>query len=173
MKKKNKLTEETELTQQEKKGCKKCIDEMRLRHDNAALDFLQQFVHYDERGIRPEDFCQKAHLGKNLYYDVVKNRGRRLTNSCKLRLAIGLAIFWENIMTNHITCKIPMPKKPEDEENYNEKVRKKEEQLKQDCIKHFGKDMQLAFELKEQGKDLDKIARYLKSLNNKQENFKQ
>lgn len=33
--------------------------------------------------------------------------------------------------------------------------------------------MQLAFGLKEQGKDLDKIARYLKSLNNKQENFKQ
>ena len=76
-------------------------------------------------------------------------------------------------MTNHIILKIPRFEKSMDQKNYDEKVRKKEEQLKQDCIKHFGKDMQLAFELKEQGVDLDKIARYLKFQNNKQENFKQ
>lgn len=173
MKKNNKLTGKKELTLQEKEECQKCIDEMRLRHDNATLDFLQQFVHNNERGIHPKEFSQKAHLGRNLFYGVVKNRTRSLTNPCKLRIAIGLAIFWENIVTNHIILKIPRFEKSMDQKNYDEKVRKKEEQLKQDCIKHFGKDMQLAFGLKEQGKDLDKIARYLKSLNNKQENFKQ
>lgn len=173
MKKNNKLTEENELTPEEKKGCQKCIDEMRLRHDNAALDFLQQFFHYGDRGINPTDFSKKVHLGDNFFNRVVKNRDSSLIDSSNLRLSIGLAIEWKRIVRNHITYRLPLPKSKAEEEAIEELVKKKEEELKQKFIKHFGKDMQLAFGLKEQGKDLDKIARYLKSLNNKQENFEQ
>ena len=173
MQQKDKCKAEIELTQLEKKACMDCIDEMRLRHNNAALDFLQQFFHYGDRGINPNDFSKKVHLGDNFFNRVVQNRYSSLIDSSNLRLSIGLAIEWENIVKNHITYRLPLPKSKAEEEAISELAKKKEEELKQKFIKHFGKDMQLAFELKEQGKDLDKIARYLKSRNNKEENFKQ
>ena len=118
-----------------------------------TLNFLQEHINYREYGVSPTVFSQKAHLGKHIFNDVVNNRKRELTAELACRLAIGIAICWDDIVHKHLAKEYPCL--------HDDMKAEKEEDLKTQFIIHMGCSMRYAFLLKEQGKDLDAIARFL------------
>lgn len=156
-------SEETqELSEEEMKACKNGLQEREKKTNKEVIDFLQQYIHDGNYGIRPQNFQKKAHLGVNTF-KAVFSRERKLSRRFKQRICLGIGIMWEEIVRNHIDRKYP--------KLTPEKRLEKVQKLLKEFIWHLGTPMKEIFEMMQEGANLETYAIYMNKTSGNKDNF--
>ena len=156
-------SEETqELSEEEMKACKNGLQEREKKTNKEVIDFLQQYIHDGNYGIRPQNFQKKAHLGVNTY-KAVFSRERKLSRRFKQRICLGIGIMWEEIVRNHIDRYYP--------KLTPEKRLEKVQKLRKEFIWHLGTPMKEIFEMMQEGANLETYAIYMNKTSGNKDNF--
>ena len=156
-------SEETqELSEEEMKACKNGLQEREKKTNKEVIDFLQQYIHDGNYGIRPQNFQKKAHLGVNSF-NAVFSRNRKLSRRFKQRICLGIGIMWEEIVRNHIDRKYP--------KLTPEKRLEKVQKLQKEFIWHLGTPMKETFEMMLEGEKLEPYAIYMNKTSGNKDNF--
>lgn len=152
--------EERALTQDERKTCQMADKQAESAANDQVVAYINKYVtNKDSHCINPHEFAKRAHLGVNLLQRL--NRSSTITDLCHMRLALGIVIFSDILIERRILMKTPMPSP--------EKVKQETDKMRTEFLKVFGKQGAKALALKQQGADLDMMARYYedKSCHNK------
>lgn len=156
-------SEETqELSEEEMKACKNGLQEREKKTNKEVIDFLQQYIHDGNYGIRPQNFQKKAHLGVNTF-KAVFSRERKLSRRFKQRICLGIGIMWEEIVRNHIDSYYP--------KLTPEKRLEKVQKLRKEFIWHLGTPMKEIFEMMQEGANLETYAIYMNKTSGNKDNF--
>lgn len=156
-------SEETqELSEEEMKACKNGLQEREKKTNKEVIDFLQQYIHDGNYGIRPQNFQKKAHLGVNTF-KAVFSRERKLSRRFKQRICLGIGIMWEEIVRNHIDRYYP--------KLTPEKRLEKVQKLRKEFIWHLGTPMKETFEMMQAGENLEPYAIYMNKTSGNKDNF--
>lgn len=156
-------SEETqELSEEEMKACKNGLQEREKKTKKEVIDFLQQYIHDGNYGIRPQNFQKKAHLGVNTF-KAVFSRERKLSRRFKQRICLGIGIMWEEIVRNHIDRYYP--------KLTPEKRLEKVQKLRKEFIWHLGTPMKEIFEMMQEGANLETYAIYMNKTSGNKDNF--
>lgn len=156
-------SEETqELSEEEMKACKNGLQEREKKTNKEVIDFLQQYIHDGNYGIRPQNFQKKAHLGVNTF-KAVFSRERKLSRRFKQRICLGIGIMWEEIVRNHIDRYYP--------KLTPEKRLEKVQKLRKEFIWHLGTPMKEIFEMMQEGANLETYAIYMNKTSGNKDNF--
>lgn len=156
-------SEETqELSEEEMEACKNGLQEREKKTNKEVIDFLQQYIHDGNYGIRPQNFQKKAHLGVNTF-KAVFSRERKLSRRFKQRICLGIGIMWEEIVRNHIDRKYP--------KLTPEKRLEKVQELLKEFIWHLGTPMKETFEMMQEGANLETYAIYMNKTSGNKDNF--
>lgn len=156
-------SEETqELSEEEMKACKNGLQEREKKTNKEVIDFLQQYIHDGNYGIRPQNFPKKAHLGVNTF-KAVFSRERKLSRRFKQRICLGIGIMWEEIVRNHIDRYYP--------KLTPEKRLEKVQKLRKEFIWHLGTPMKEIFEMMQEGANLETYAIYMNKTSGNKDNF--
>lgn len=156
-------SEETqELSEEEIKACKNGLQEREKKTNKEVIDFLQQYIHDGNYGIRPQNFQKKAHLGVNTF-KAVFSRERKLSRRFKQRICLGIGIMWEEIVRNHIDRYYP--------KLTPEKRLEKVQKLRKEFIWHLGTPMKEIFEMMQEGANLETYAIYMNKTSGNKDNF--
>lgn len=156
-------SEETqELSEEEMKACKNGLQEREKKTNKEVIDFLQQYIHDGNYGIRPQNFPKKAHLGVNTF-KAVFSRERKLSRRFKQRICLGIGIMWEEIVRNHIDRYYP--------KLTPEKRLEKVQKLRKEFIWHLGTPMKETFEMMQAGENLEPYAIYMNKTSGNKDNF--
>lgn len=156
-------SEETqELSEEEMKACKNGLQEREKKTNKEVIDFLQQYIHDGNYGIRPQNFQKKAHLGVNTF-KAVFSRERKLSRRFKQRICLGIGIMWEEIVRNHIDRYYP--------KLTPEKRLEKVQKLRKEFIWHLGTPMKEIFEKMQEGANLETYAIYMNKTSGNKDNF--
>lgn len=156
-------SEETqELSEEEMKACKNGLQEREKKTNKEVIDFLQQYIHDGNYGIRPQNFQKKAHLGVNTF-KAVFSRERKLSRRFKQRICLGIGIMWEEIVRNHIDRYYP--------KLTPEKRLEKVQKLRKEFIWHLGTPMKEIFEMMQEGENLEPYAIYMNKTSGNKDNF--
>lgn len=156
-------SEETqELSEEEMKACKNGLQEREKKTNKEVIDFLQQYIHDGNYGIRPQNFQKKAHLGVNTF-KAVFSRERKLSRRFKQRICLGIGIMWEEIVRNHIDRYYP--------KLTPEKRLEKVQKLRKEFIWHLGTPMKETFEMMQEGANLETYAIYMNKTSGNKDNF--
>lgn len=156
-------SEETqELSEEDMEACKNGLQEREKKTNKEVIDFLQQYIHDGNYGIRPQNFQKKAHLGVNTF-KAVFSRERKLSRRFKQRICLGIGIMWEEIVRNHIDRKYP--------KLTPEKRLEKVQELLKEFIWHLGTPMKEIFEMMQEGANLETYAIYMNKTSGNKDNF--
>ena len=156
-------SEETqELSEEEMKACNNGLQEREKKTNKEVIDFLQQYIHDGNYGIRPQNFQKKAHLGVNTF-KAVFSRERKLSRRFKQRICLGIGIMWEEIVRNHIDRYYP--------KLTPEKRLEKVQKLRKEFIWHLGTPMKEIFEMMQEGANLETYAIYMNKTSGNKDNF--
>lgn len=156
-------SEETqELSEEEMKACKNGLQEREKKTNKEVIDFLQQYIHDGNYGIRPQNFQKKAHQGVNTF-KAVFSRERKLSRRFKQRICLGIGIMWEEIVRNHIDRYYP--------KLTPEKRLEKVQKLRKEFIWHLGTPMKEIFEMMQEGANLETYAIYMNKTSGNKDNF--
>lgn len=156
-------SEETQkLSEEEMKACKNGLQEREKKTNKEVIDFLQQYIHDGNYGIRPQNFQKKAHLGVNTF-KAVFSRERKLSRRFKQRICLGIGIMWEEIVRNHIDRYYP--------KLTPEKRLEKVQKLRKEFIWHLGTPMKEIFEMMQEGANLETYAIYMNKTSGNKDNF--
>lgn len=156
-------SEETqELSEEEMKACKNGLQEREKKTNKEVIDFLQQYIHDGNYGIRPQNFQKKAHLGVNTF-KAVFSRERKLSRRFKQRICLEIGIMWEEIVRNHIDRYYP--------KLTPEKRLEKVQKLRKEFIWHLGTPMKEIFEMMQEGANLETYAIYMNKTSGNKDNF--
>ena len=156
-------SEETqELSEEEMEACKNGLQEREKKTNKEVIDFLQQYIHDGNYGIRPQNFQKKAHLGVNTF-KAVFSQNRKLSRRFKQRICLGIGIMWEEIVRNHIDRKYP--------KLTPEKRLEKVQELLKEFIWHLGTPMKEIFEMMQEGANLETYAIYMNKTSGNKDNF--
>lgn len=156
-------SEETqELSEEEMKACKNGLQEREKKTNKEVIDFLQQYIHDGNYGIRPQNFQKKAHLGVNTF-KAVFSRERKLSRRFKQRICLGIGIMWEEIVRNHIDRYYP--------KLTPEKRLEKVQKLRKEFIWHLGTPMKEILEMMQEGANLETYAIYMNKTSGNKDNF--
>lgn len=156
-------SEETqELSEEEMKACKNGLQEREKKTNKEVIDFLQQYIHDGNYGIRPQNFQKKAHLGVNTF-KAVFSRERKLSRRFKQRICLGIGIMWEEIVRNHIDRYYP--------KLTPEKRLEKVQKLRKEFIWHLGTPMKEIFEMMQEGANLETYAIYMNKTSGNKDYF--
>lgn len=156
-------SEETqELSEEEMKACKNGLQEREKKTNKEVIDFLQQYIHDGNYGIRPQNFQKKAHLGVNTF-KAVFSRERKLSRRFKQRICLGIGIMWEEIVRNHIDRYYP--------KLTPEKRLEKVQKLRKEFIWHLGTPMKEIFKMMQEGANLETYAIYMNKTSGNKDNF--
>lgn len=156
-------SEETqELSEEDMEACKNGLQEREKKTNKEVIDFLQQYIHDGNYGIRPQNFQKKAHLGVNTF-KAVFSQNRKLSRRFKQRICLGIGIMWEEIVRNHIDRKYP--------KLTPEKRLEKVQKLRKEFIWHLGTPMKETFEMMQEGVNLEHYAIYMNKTSGNKDNF--
>ena len=156
-------SEETqELSEEDMEACKNGLQEREKKTNKEVIDFLQQYIHDGNYGIRPQNFQKKAHLGVNTF-KAVFSQNRKLSRRFKQRICLGIGIMWEEIVRNHIDRKYP--------KLTPEKRLEKVQELLKEFIWHLGTPMKETFEMMQEGENLEHYAIYMNKTSGNKDNF--
>lgn len=152
--------EERALTQAERNACQMADEQAERATNDQVVAYINKYVNNkDSQCINPHEFAKRAHLGVNLLQRL--NKSSTITDLCHMRLALGIVIFSDILIERRILMKAPMPTP--------DKVKQETDKMRTEFRKVFGKHATKALTLKQQGADLDMMARYYedKSCHNK------
>lgn len=156
-------SEETqELSEEDMEACKNGLQEREKKTNKEVIDFLQQYIHDGNYGIRPQNFQKKAHLGVNTF-KAVFSQNRKLSRRFKQRICLGIGIMWEEIVRNHIDRNYP--------KLTPEKRLEKVQKLRKEFIWHLGTPMKETFEMMQEGENLEHYAIYMNKTSGNKDNF--
>ena len=143
--------EERALTQTERETCQMEDEQAEGAANDQVVAYIKKYVtNKDSQCINPHEFAMRAHLGVNLLQRL--NKSSTITDLCHMRLALGIVIFSDTLIERRILMKTPMPTP--------NKVKQETDKMRTEFLKVFGKYATKALDLKQQGADLDMMARY-------------
>lgn len=156
--------EERALTQAEREACQMANEQAETASRDKVVAYLSKYVNYNNsQCINPQEFAKRAHLGVNLLQRVKKQR--RISDKCLMRLALGIVIFSDTLIERRIMMKTPKPS--------TEMARQEIDEMRGEFCKVFGKHATKALDLKQQGWDLDLMARYYEDISRSNKNAPQ